>query len=74
MDDVHTDENTETVLEEGGGHVDMLIVAYKIPDGRILIGAGPVMSQYEFKKPIKDLLTDEQWRKMLEAKKPKRPE
>ena len=35
MADVHTDENTETVLEEGGGHVDMLIVAYKIPDGRI---------------------------------------
>jgi hypothetical protein len=35
MDDVHTDENTETVLEEGGVHVDILIVAYKIPDGRI---------------------------------------
>jgi hypothetical protein len=32
------------------------------------------MSQYEFKQPIKDRLTDEQWRKMLEAKKPKRPE
>jgi hypothetical protein len=37
LGDVHTDENTETVLEEGVGYVDMLIRAYKIPGGRILI-------------------------------------
>jgi len=36
--DVHTDANTEVVLEEGVGYVDMLVVAYKLPDGRILIG------------------------------------
>ena len=72
--DVHTDGNTEAVLEEGVGYVDMMVVAYKLPDGRILIGAGPVMTHYEFKQPMQDRLTDEKWRKMLEANPPKRPE
>jgi NAD+--asparagine ADP-ribosyltransferase len=72
--DVHTDQNSGAVLEEGVGHVNMLLVAYKLPDGRILIGAGPVMSQYEFKQPLQDRLTDEKWREMLEANPPKRPE
>jgi hypothetical protein len=72
--DVHTDGNTETVLEEGVGHVEMMVVAYKLPDGRIIIGAGPVMSHYEFKQPMQDRLTDEKWREILEANPPKRPE
>ena len=72
--DVHTDANTEAVLEEGVGYVDMIIVAYKLPDGRILIGAGPVMSYYEFKQPMDERLTDEKWREMLEEKPPERPE
>lgn len=72
--DVHTDGNTEKVLEEGVGYVDMLVVAYKLPDGRVLIGAGPVMSYYEFKQPMSDRLTDEKWREMLEENPPKRPE
>jgi hypothetical protein len=72
--DVHTDGNTETVLEEGVGHVDMLVVAYKLPSGKILLGAGPVMSYYEFKQPMSDRLTDEKWREMLKANPPKRPE
>ena len=72
--DVHTDDNTETVLEEGIGYVDMLVVAYKLPDGRILVGAGPVMSYYEFKQPMSDRLTDEKWKEMLEANPPVRPE
>ena len=72
--DVHTDGNTETVLEEGVGYVDMLVVAYKLPDGRILMGAGPVMSHYEFKQPMEARLTDEKWREMLEANPPAKPE
>jgi len=72
--DVHTDANTEAVLEEGVGYVDMIIVAYKLPDGRILIGAGPVISYYEFKQPMDERLTDEKWREMLEEKPPERPE
>ncbi len=72
--DVHTDGNTGAVLEEGVGYVDMLVVAYKLPDGRVLVGAGPVMSYYEFKQPMSDRLTDERWREMLEANPPEKPE
>jgi len=72
--DVHTNGNTGAVLEEGVGYVEMVVVAYKLPDGRILIGAGPVMSYYEFKQPMPDRLTDEKWREMLEANPPEKPE
>ena len=72
--DVHTDQNTKQVLEEGVGYVNLMVVAYKVPDGRILIGAGPVFSYYEFKQPMKDRLTDEKWRDMLETQLPQEPE
>ena len=72
--DVHTDGNTMQVLEEGVGYVDLMVVAYKLPDGRVLLGAGPVMSYYEFKQPMDERLTDEAWRKMLVQDPPKRPE
>ncbi len=72
--DVHTDQNTKKCLEEGTGYVDLIIAAYKLPDGRILIGAGPTLSYYEFKHPMSDRLTDEKWRKMLKTgKQPERP-
>jgi len=66
--DVHTDTNTETVLEEGVGNVDLILVAYKQPDGQIVVGAGPVLSYYEFKQPMDDRLTDDKWRAMLNSK------
>lgn len=72
--DVHTDINTKKVLEEGVGYVDLIVVAYKVPDGRILIGAGPVMSYYEFKHPMEDRLTDEKWRDILKTKPPEKPD
>ena len=72
--DVHTDGNTGQVLEEGVGYVDLIVVAYKLPDGRILAGAGPVMSYYEFKQPMGGRLTDERWRDLLDANPPQKPE
>ena len=72
--DVHTEPNNELVLEEGTGYVDMVIVAYRVPDGRIFLAAGPVMSHYEFKQPMSDRLTDEKWREMLKEKPPEKPE
>jgi hypothetical protein len=71
--DVHTDGNTGQVLEEGVGYVDLVVVAYEVPDGRILIGAGPVMSYYEFKQPMQERLTDEKWREMLGSEPQERP-
>ncbi len=74
--DVHTDTNPPMeVLEEGVGYVDLALVAYKVPDGRVIIGAGPTLSYYEFKQPIGDRLTDEQWKEMLgSGQQPQRPE
>ncbi len=73
--DVHTDTNPpRQVLEEGVGYVNLILAAYKLPDGRILIGAGPVLSYYEFKHPMAERLTDEKWREMLEQRNaPERP-
>lgn len=65
--DVHTDANSpQQVLEEGVGYVELALVAYKVPDGRIILGAGPTLSYYEFKQPVSERLTDEQWKAMLE--------
>lgn len=73
--DVHTDTNPpRQVLEEGVGYVDLILAAYKVPDGRIIIGAGPVFSYYEFKHPMDDRLTDEKWQEMLkQGDAPERP-
>jgi len=74
--DVLTDGNQpQEVLEEGTGNVDLIVVAYKVPDGRIVAGVGPVMSYYEFKQPIDQRLTDEAWRTMLaQGQTPSRPD
>ena len=72
--DVHTYLNTGTVLEEGVGYVDLILVAYIVPDGRIIVGAGPVLSYYEFKHPMDDRLTDDKWKEMLETEPPKKAE
>lgn len=62
------------VLEEGTGKLNLIVVAYKQPDGRIVLGAGPVMSYYEFWQPPGERLTDEEWRDMLKNNPPERPE
>jgi len=72
--DVHTDQNTGQVLEEGVGYVKLIAVAYKVPDGRILIGAGPIMTYYEFKQPMSKRLTDEKWANILITSSPSSPE
>lgn len=72
--DVHTDCNTGKVLEEGVGYVKLILVAYKVPDGRIIVGAGPVFSYYEFKQPMSDRLTDEKWKEMLHTDPPEEPD
>jgi len=72
--DVHTEGNTKKVLEEGVGYIKTLVVAYKHPDGHILIGAGPVFSYYEFKQPMENRLTDEVWQQMLNTQSPTPPE
>ncbi|MDD5110231.1 MAG: DUF3160 domain-containing protein [Patescibacteria group bacterium] len=72
--DVHTDGNTKQVLEEGVGYLSTMAVVYRLPDNRLLIGAGPIFSYYEFKHPMSDRLTDEAWRQMLQSNPPPAPE
>lgn len=72
--DVHTESNSRQVLQEGSGYVDYIIVAYKRPEGDVVLAVGPVLSYYEFKQPMNDRLTDEKWREMLQSgKTPARP-
>jgi len=72
--DVHTHIFEKSVVEEGVGYVDLIIVACPVPDGSIFLAAGPVLSYYEFKHPMDDRLTDEAWRNILASpKKPDRP-
>jgi Protein of unknown function (DUF3160) len=68
--DVHTDGNTGQVLEEGVGYVKLLVGAYPLPEGRMVLGAGPVFSYYEFKSPMNNRLTDEQWTNLLASANP----
>jgi hypothetical protein len=63
--DVHTDQNSQKVLEEGTGRLRNLVVVYPMPDGGFVMGVGPALSYYEFKHPMDDRLTDEKWKAML---------
>jgi Protein of unknown function (DUF3160) len=74
--DVLTDGSQPAeVLEEATGNVDLMVVAYKLPDGRVVAGVGPLLSYYEFKEPLDSRLTDEAWRQMLaQGQAPERPD
>jgi hypothetical protein len=63
--DVHTDINTKKVLEEGVGSPFNLFVIIRDSKGDRMCRGG-VFSYYEFKHPMDDRLTDEQWQQMGE--------
>ena len=65
--DVHTDQNSGTVLEVASGDLDRMIVIYRRPDGAVEAAMGPVLSYYEFTWPMGDRLTDEAWRQLLDS-------
>jgi len=71
--DVHTDLNSRKVLEEGTGEIALMWVVWKTPGGKLIAGAGPVLSQHEFKVPMQNRLTDEQWREYLKRQPPRLP-
>jgi hypothetical protein len=68
--DVHTDTNTNQVLEEGVGDAFPIYVVALV-EGRQVVAMGGVFSYYEFKWPIGDRLTDETWQAM--SSRPDRP-
>ncbi len=72
--DVHTDQNSSSVLEVASGNMDLAIVLYVRPDGYVEAAIGPVLSYWEFTWPMSDRLTDEKWRGMIKENSIRRPE
>jgi hypothetical protein len=71
--DVHTDPNSQSVLEEAVGSCNFLIAAIGNETDH-MIYVGPAYSYYEFRQPAADRLTDERWVAQLASKKePTRP-
>jgi hypothetical protein len=68
--DVHTDTNTNQVLEEGVGDAFPIYVIALV-EGQQVVTLGGVFSYYEFKWPIGDRLTDESWQAL--SPRPDRP-
>ncbi len=62
--DVHTDPDSQSVLEQGVGNCNFLIVAVDNEDDR-MIYVGPSYSYYEFHQSAENRLTDELWTQML---------
>ncbi len=72
--DVYTNPSESKVIEEAIGKVDTMVVACPLLEDKAFLAVGPVFSYYEFKHPMEDRLTDEEWLKMLESsQKPERP-
>lgn len=71
--DVHTDLNSQAVLEVAVGDCNFLVAAIDNEDDH-MIYVGPAYSYYEFRQPAATRLTDQQWRQMLRNKEaPSRP-
>ncbi|MFX0115605.1 MAG: DUF3160 domain-containing protein [Candidatus Hodarchaeota archaeon] len=64
--DVHTEPNSDSVLEEGVGNVFAICVLVRDPDGKFFIARGGMFSYYEFSWPMNDRLTDSAWQDMLD--------
>jgi hypothetical protein len=71
--DVHTDPESGSALEVGVGNVGFVVVAVDNgPDRAAYVG--PISSFYEFRQPMAQRLTDEEWQKRITDRKiPPRP-
>ncbi len=63
--DVHTDPNTNNVLQVGSGHPLKLKIFVKDGNESIIFEGG-MFSFYEFTHPMSDRLTDEKWRETMD--------
>ncbi len=71
--DVHTDGvdvcvgDLGAILHVGTGRTQFMLTAVKHPDGSACAYGGPIMSQYEFTKPLGTRLSNEEWEVTLET-------
>ncbi|MHA1637204.1 MAG: DUF3160 domain-containing protein, partial [Candidatus Thorarchaeota archaeon] len=59
--DVHTDPNSQTVLQEATGDPMVIFVVVPRPNGSLYLARGAMYSYYEFIQNMDNRLTDEQW-------------
>ncbi len=71
--DVHTDTNTNQVLEVGTGNPFAIYVIVQDDEGNLRVTKGGTYSFYEFIQPISNRLTDEEWHEMLSNNPPALP-
>lgn len=62
--DVHTDPNSGLCLEEGIGCPLNIYVIVEV-EGELVVAQGAMFSYFEFRQPMSDRLTDEEWQEML---------
>ena len=72
--DVHTDPNSAQVLEVGTGNPYTIYVIVQDADGNLRLTKGGTFSYYEFKHPMSNRLSDEEWHEMLDTNPPVVPE
>lgn len=72
--DVHTDLNSNEVLEEALGKFNMLIAIYSDAEGNLQASAGAAYNYFEFTQPIAARLTDEAWTELLSTDAPQPPD
>ncbi len=63
--DIHTDVNTEKILEVATGYLEHLLAIIPGWNGTDILAVGPVLSYYEFIIPMEYRMTDEDWRGVL---------
>ncbi len=72
--DVHTDPNSGRVLEVGTGNPYVIYVVVQDHNGKLRLTRGGAFSYYEFKHPMTNRLSDEDWHEMLDTNPPPLPE
>ena len=65
--DIHTDPNTRQTVTIATGYADMILIPIFSAENGWNLAAGPALSFYEFKQPMKNRLTDESWGAILSA-------
>ncbi len=75
--DIATDPESGECLQIATGHCDSIYVAVPV-DGTVRIARGSVYSFYQFRNPVSERMTDDEWRSRIaytsSASKPEKPE
>ncbi|MHA2364535.1 MAG: DUF3160 domain-containing protein, partial [Candidatus Hodarchaeales archaeon] len=71
--DIHTDPNTEKVLEVATGNPYSIYVVVQDNQGNLRLTRGGTYSYFEFKQDMNNRLSDEEWHSKLDTIPPELP-